>query len=143
MNYRLFSQIVRLVIIGLIALLLFACLLFAILQTKWAKEQIRSKLVTALQEHGIAVKAEELGGQPPFTWTLKHIELKFKDQNELKLCQIKLRIAIFPLLRGRLTINYLHVEQGEYVSRSQEVISWENARELLKQQLASISLPCQ
>ncbi len=142
---RVFSQLLRFALFALIGILLLICVGFALLQTKWAKEQIREKIVIALNQADIAVSAEELSGKPPFSWTLKQAKIKLGDGNELTLSQIKLRIAILPLLRGKLAINYFHVQQAEYTFSSQisKPCSFEELKSLVREQLTTLILPCQ
>ena len=114
MIIRLFIRVARLLFFAIIAMLLLFCILFAILQTKWAKEQIKEKITTSIQETGIKTKIEGLDGQMPFTWTIQQIDLELQSDRRIILSNLKFRFAILPLLRGRLSVNYLNVENAEY-----------------------------
>jgi autotransporter translocation and assembly factor TamB len=146
MILRIFSKILQLIVICIVVLLLLCCILFAILQTKWAKEQIREQILSAINAFGFPVSAEELSGQPPFTWTLKSIHLNLSENQELKLSQIKLRIAILPLIRGKIAINYLKVENAEYSfdfpTDTTSPFSLEQSKALLREQIETLRLPC-
>lgn len=146
MILRFFLKSAKLIIITLVVLLLLACVLFAILQTKWAKEQIRTRIVSKLTEFGATVSAEELSGQPPFTWTLKSLDLKLGEKEELKLTDIKLRIAILPLLRGKMAINYLKIEKAQYsfyfTPSHSSGFSIEDTKKLIQEQIEGLTLPC-
>ena len=137
-----FSRSICIVIIALLSLF---CILFAILQTKWAKLQIEEKITAALQKEGIVAHIEEIEGPLPFTWRIKKIALDFGQDNELKLSNIQLRVAILPLLRGRLSINSLKVERAEYAfsfSKQSEVnLSSQDAKTFLREQIHAISIP--
>ena len=147
MILRFFFKFVRLIIIAIIVLVLLTCIFYAVLQTKWAKEQIREKVVSALNEIGITVSAEELNGQPPFSWTLQSADVSLSKNQELRLKQIKMRIAIFPLLRGKIAINYLKIENAEYsfffTPQTANPFSLTDAKALLIQQIKETTLPCQ
>lgn len=141
MIIRFFLRIVQLIVV----LLLLACILLAILQTNWAKDQIRGKIVHTLKTFGIEVSAEDLSGQPPFSWTLKSAAVRFSDKRELQLSNLKLRIAIFPLFRGKVIINYLKIEKAEYsfssASSQTTPFSLENTKALFKEQIEGLHVP--
>jgi hypothetical protein len=147
MIFRFFFKTIRLLAWVAIGLLILFCVLFAVLQSKWAKEQIKARIISDLKEAGIAVTIDTLSGQPPFSWTIKEADLHLSDNNALKLSNVKLRIAIFPLLKGRMTINYLNVERATYSyfpsSEDQFAFSLEENKVWLRRQIEKIDLPCQ
>ena len=113
---RIVVKITKLILFAASALLLLFCLLFAVLQSKWAKVQIEKRIVAALKEGGINASVEEVAGQLPFTWKIKEVDLQFARGDELKLSQLELKVAILPLLRGRVALHSLKVEAAEYSS---------------------------
>ncbi|MGC1878421.1 MAG: translocation/assembly module TamB domain-containing protein [Rhabdochlamydiaceae bacterium] len=139
MTFRFLFKMTRLTIIGIGGLVLLFCVLFAVLQSKWAKEQIKERIISYLDKAGIAATIETLSGQPPFSWTIEEADLHFNDDNTLKLTDVKLRIAILPLLKGKMVINYLKAESATYIyypSDEKQSKSW------LQKQIGEIHLPC-
>ncbi len=147
MVFRFFFKVVRWIFIAIIVALVLFCILFAVLQSKWAKEQIREKVISDLKEIGIDVKIVDLEGQPPFSWTIREIELPLSENRELKLSNIKFRIAIFPLLKGRMAINYFNVETLDYSfsfkAEPSAPLTLQEAKAMLRKQIEEISIPFQ
>jgi translocation and assembly module TamB len=147
MIFRLFFKVLRLILILFIIGLLLFCILFAVMQSKWAKEQVRDTISSYLKDAGITAHISNLDGQPPFTWTISEADLEMKDHSHLKLNNVKFRFAILPLLRGMVAINYLKVENAEYTFASaaepSSIDSVEDAKVLVRKQIDGIHLPCQ
>ncbi|MBS0604336.1 MAG: translocation/assembly module TamB domain-containing protein [Verrucomicrobia bacterium] len=147
MIFRLFFKVLRLIVIAIIVALLIFCVLFAVMQSKWAKEQVKDRIASYLQDAGISATITELDGQPPFTWTIKEADLQLGADRSLKLSNVKFRFAILPLLKGRVAINYLKVENAEYAfhfaTEASEPLSIQEGKTMLRQQLEDTVLPCQ
>ncbi len=111
---RFFFKCVKIIFLAIAVTFVLFCVLFAVLQSKWAKVQIREKVVSYLKDAGIHANVSDLEGQMPFTWSIKEIDLELDKDNQLKLSNVKFRFAIFPLLRGHLAINYLKIENADY-----------------------------
>lgn len=109
---RKLMAILRLFYFAVIGVLLLFCLLFALMQTKWAKETVAAYIAKAYQQNGIHVKIEHLKGSLPFTWHIDRLFLEWGVAESLELCNVKVRIAILPLLNKTVSINYFNVEQG-------------------------------
>jgi hypothetical protein len=138
MILRFFLKTVAIVFLGAIVL---SSLLFALLQSKWAKEQIKDTLISYLKESGIEAQIDTLNGQLPFSWTIKEVDLLWKDKAKLQLENVTLRIAIFPLLKAKVAINYLKAEHAIYsYAPSSEI---QLSRAWLQQQIKEIDLPHQ
>ena len=108
----------RFIYLGLIAALLFFCLLFAFMQTKWAKKKISQAIAAACAANGIQIKIGRVEGSLPFTWHIDRIALKWDTEDALHLHNIKVRFAIFPLLKKTLVANYFNVEKAYFVFAS-------------------------
>jgi autotransporter translocation and assembly factor TamB len=145
MIFRIFLKVARLMIIAMIAALLLFCTLFAILQSKWAKMQIKEKVASYLKNAGIAAQIVDLEGQPPFSWRVREADLQLNENSQLKLSNIKFRIAILPLLKGRVTINYLKIQNAEYrfqlPTDPGRPLTMSEAKILLQEKLEKTSLP--
>lgn len=146
MLVRFFLNFFRFLLFLVIAVLLLLLFAYAILQTKWAKEKIREQLSTYLNKLDIHGSLEEVDGQLPFTWTLKEADLHWGNDQECLMKEIKLRIAILPLLYEKIVIDYLHIQEAIlYLSSgSSEISSTEPLKEwrgVLKEQIDTISLP--
>ncbi|MBI2812487.1 MAG: hypothetical protein HYX67_16905, partial [Candidatus Melainabacteria bacterium] len=140
------SKIFRILLIGIVSLLLLFCILFATLQTKWARDMVRDKITSDFKERGISVYISDLSGQPPFSWSIEEVDLTFSDASALQLSHVKLRVAILPLLKGKLVVNYLKVENGTYSFTSTENpaathLSLDDLKSLFKEQVADAPLP--
>src|SRR5579871_356165 len=105
---------IRFLIYALIGFLLLLCILFAVLQSKWAKEQIKEKLISYVETLGISARIENLNGQLPFSWTIDEADLQLGNQDRLQLSDVRLRVGILSLLRGKITIDYLKTELAVY-----------------------------
>jgi autotransporter translocation and assembly factor TamB len=114
MMLKIAVKITKLALSAATALLLIFCILFAVLQSKWAKIQIEQRIVAALESRGITASVEEVSGQLPFTWKIKEVDLCFSGGSELILSHLELKVALFPLLRGRVALHSLKVEEAEY-----------------------------
>jgi hypothetical protein len=147
MIFQLFLKVMRWILIAIIVALVLFCILFAILQSKWAKEQIKEKIISYLKNSGVEAKIVDLEGQPPFTWTLKEADFKLKDNCELKLFDLKFRFAILPLFKGSVVVNYLKVDSADYTffldTEPSAPLTLSEIRLMLPQQIAQISLPLQ
>jgi hypothetical protein len=128
-------------------LFLLFCILFAILQSKWAKEQIKERIISYLQKSEITARIDHLNGQLPFSWTMQEAGLLFSNNNSLDLTNVKLRIAILPLLKGKVAINYLQAEYAIYsYSTSEEQkpsFSFYENKAWLQQRVKEVALLCQ
>jgi hypothetical protein len=139
-------KLIRSVLYIFIGLLLFFCTAFALMQTKWAKDQIQAKIVAYLNESGTQASIAHLSGRLPFTWEIQQADLTFSKGDSLKLSYVKLRIAILPLLRGKIVINYLSADHAVYSYFPPEQapsLDLSRAKAWLREQIEGIALPCQ
>lgn len=112
---RFLSHFLRLAIMTAVLLLAFFCISVAVMQTKWAKETIRTKLISEFQEKGVSLEIEGLDGRLPFTWTIERIQCRFSPEQSLTLLHSKVRLKILPLFRKHLSISYLNIREADYV----------------------------
>lgn len=137
---RLLSRFLRIAFWLMAALLILCCIVFAILQTKWAKMQIERKIASNLKDAGIDIQVEGLEGQLPFTWTAKHVDL-YLGEETLKLSEIKFRFAILPLLKGKIAINFLKVEEAEYDFLTNNLLNFDSAKAQLESFFRDLTIP--
>ncbi len=71
MIFRMVLKVLRWTLIAFMAALVLFCILFAILQSTWAKEKMRTQLLSLLEKNGVQATFVQLSGQPPFTWTIR------------------------------------------------------------------------
>lgn len=146
MVYRFMIKLIRFFFIIILSLIVLFCVLFAFVQSKWAKEQIKEKIISYLKESGISVKINDLNGRLPFSWTIKETDLHFNNDDQLKLQDVKVRIAIVPLLKGRFAINYFTAENAEYfcspLSPRHVSFSLTDNKIWLQRKIKSIKMPC-
>src|ERR1051326_8948715 len=135
-------KLIRFLIYTLVVLLLCSCVLFAFLQTKWAKDQIRTKITAYLNEFGTEARIGPLTGRLPFSWEIPEADFCLNNGDSAQLSDLKLRIAILPLLRGKIVINYLNIEHLVYPSSAQAP-PIEISKKRLREQIEGLSLPCQ
>jgi hypothetical protein len=139
--------------LALTGLLLLFCILFAVLQSKWAKEQIKEKFISYLQQSGITATLDHLDGQLPFSWTIKEADIYFPGNSSLQITHLKLRIAILPLLKGEIAINYLQAEHAAFFYFPKEHLQTPPTQEelknnflenkaWLKKEIQELNLPC-
>jgi hypothetical protein len=132
-------KLIRFFLYFFVALVLCICTLFALLQTKWAKEQIKAKIAAYLKEFGVDASIEELSGRLPFSWEIPKTDLRFNNGDSLHLRDVKFRIAILPLIQGKVVVNYLNVEHADYAY----IPSDSDPKAVLRKQLEGLALPCQ
>jgi autotransporter translocation and assembly factor TamB len=145
MTFRCIVKGLRFLLLALIALLLLFCILFAVLQSKWSKEQIKKRIISYLQQFGITATIDHLNGQLPFSWMVKEADLHFPSNDTLQINNVKLRIAILPLLKGKVAINYLKAEHAAffYLPSEEEPLSIPKNKAWFQSQIAELNLPCQ
>lgn len=96
--------------------LTFFSLFFAatlLIQTPFAKEQIKKILISFAEKHGIQLSIQKLKGNLPFEWQCKNVQVQFKNQ-VASFDTIKVRFAIFPLFKKHLELSYLKVQGAHY-----------------------------
>jgi hypothetical protein len=106
---------------------LLVCSSLVLLQTSAGREWVRDAITKGLHEAGIEFDAQEIEGALPLKWTLKGVKLK-SGNTEFTADEVKLRVALFPLLTREIELSYLalansrlevfpsvqaHGEQGE------------------------------
>ncbi len=119
-------------------------LMFAILQTKWTKETLTVKLSQAFKEEGVAVKIENLQGRLPFSWAIDEIEFRWNDGNVLTLKNVKMRLALIPLLRKTVAFTYSNIQEADFTfafPQSPEVFISEEGKTKLREGLEHLHLP--
>jgi autotransporter translocation and assembly factor TamB len=139
-------KLIRSLLYIFIGLILFLCTAFALIQTKWAKDQIQGKIVAYLNESGTQASIARLSGRLPFSWEIQQADLAFSTRDSLKLSDVKLRIAILPLLRGKIVINYLSADHALYSYFPLErppAFDLSSGKAWLRDQIEGIALPCQ
>lgn len=134
----------RYLLISLIAVLLILCGLFFLLQSQWVKSKIQNTLTSYLQEAGIQAHISGLSGQLPFTWTVQEVDVDLNKDQFLQLTDLKVRFAIFPLLKGKIAVNYFYAKKARYISSSlQKPFSLQTWKIQLREQLKHLTLPPQ
>ncbi|MBY0529064.1 MAG: translocation/assembly module TamB domain-containing protein [Rhabdochlamydiaceae bacterium] len=127
-------------------LLALGSLCIALLQTKWAKNQIRLALVEEFKNQGIQATIDGISGRLPFTWTIDALTLHFPSGQTVVLHESKIRLKILPLLKKQISINYLNVHEVhldfERASTTHEIdFTPEALREELRTALVNLSCP--
>jgi hypothetical protein len=147
MTLRFIVKALRLLMLIFVGSLLLFCILFAVLQSKWSKEQIKKRIVSYLQQSGITATVDHLNGELPFSWTIQEADLHFPSNTSLQIANVKLRIAILPLLKGKVTIDYLKAEHAtfSYLPSQEEPLSESllDYKTRFKAQIEERALPCQ
>lgn len=145
MAFRFFFKVVRRIATLLIIVLVLLCLLYALLQSKWAKAQIKGKIVSLLEEAGIRAQISNLEGEPPFSWKIEEIHLELGRERTLYLSNLRFRIAILPLLKGQVSINYFKVDEAKYAcpfdTDPNAPWTFAEGKTLLRKQLENAALP--
>ncbi len=108
------KKILKLSAFGLTGILLLFCLFFAGLQTNWAKELICQQFFRAAADAGMTLHLGVLKGSPPLQWILEDVSLQLNDTDTLSFPRAHMRIALFPLLRKQLVIDYLRIDALTY-----------------------------
>ena len=121
------------------------CSLLALLQTNWGRGKLEKIAIQELKTHGITAKIEGLHGEIPFSWVIDHLELSFSEGEELLLRDLTLRLAVFPLFKKQLSIDYLNIEEATYQSGFRSIpgsVSIDGIKAILKEQIETLSPPC-
>ncbi|MCX6988319.1 MAG: translocation/assembly module TamB [Chlamydiae bacterium] len=128
----------------LLILLTFLVLLigsFILLQTPWCKNQLCLFIHAKAKNAGLSIEISNLEGIPPFKWAIKTVTFHFQDGSTLHLEKVKIRIALFPLLRNQLTISFLNIQEGTY-TYTKPKLTWDCLENLTFSFPKISSLPC-
>lgn len=87
----------------------------AILQTPWAKNSVREKLVNWASEKGIELKIDTLTGRLPLEWRFQGVTLSKEGMPPLTFSELHIRLKLLPLLTGRICCSHLRAEQGQFL----------------------------
>jgi len=79
----------------------------AIAQTKWIKKKLEIALKEAARNNGFELAIGDLEGSLPLQWKLREISLTKKDEWQVDIQEIKVRVAFLPLIRKQLSVSYL------------------------------------
>jgi autotransporter translocation and assembly factor TamB len=142
--FRFLIRFLRKIFKTVAILLALGSLGIALLQTKWAKNQICSNLIEQLQKQGIEAHIKGINGRLPFTWTIDEMTLRFPAGQTVVLHQCKIRLKILPLLRKQISINYLNIHElylaFEPTSHTHEIeLAPETFRDELRSTLITLS----
>ncbi len=135
----------HLLIMSVIFVLLLLCIALTMVQTNWVKGKITTLAIKALRENGVHAKIEGLEGMPPFSWKAERIELNFSEGQALMFEHVVLRLAFFPLLRGRLVVDYLNADCAEYQffqsapTGGMKSLSWEAYQKTLQDKIRQLT----
>ncbi len=135
-----FSKLLR----PLLVVFLLVCGMFALLQTAFVKEKITAHLTASFKEAGIEATFSPLEGRLPFSWRLHELHLTFSDGETLSLEQLYLRLAFFPLFQGKIGVDYISVNRGNYLFSSEKEtssLSLEEMKLLARERLKQFALP--
>jgi len=89
-------------------------LLFVFLQTDVSKKKLSEFIEGRAKEKGILLHIGNIEGIPPLTWKINEIHIALKNGSELTLKKASLRISLLSLVRNKLAISYLNVDQAIY-----------------------------
>ncbi len=89
-------------------------LLFVFLQTNVCKKTLSAFIERRAKDQGILLHIGNIEGIPPLTWKIDEIHIALKNGSELTLEKASLRISLLSLIRNKLAISYLNVEQAIY-----------------------------
>ncbi len=136
-------RVLNLTVRFLVLLIILACLLFALLQSKWAREEIKRSLLSTLAQMGVEAHLSPLEGRLPFSWSIENAVLRFSSGEALTLHKMTLRLKVISLLRGQVAIDYLHIEEGElhFSANPLSSFSLEEAKRECGEFLSHLHLP--
>ncbi|MEN9343429.1 MAG: hypothetical protein RLZZ453_216 [Chlamydiota bacterium] len=108
-------KIIRYALLTLLGIVILFALLSALTQSAWGKQKIRKELVQLLEKQGIQATISQIEGQLPFSWKIESVEC-----GPISMKQVRLRIALLPLLKGKCTIDYIEIREVNYTHIAQE-----------------------
>lgn len=79
-------------------------------QSKWAKGQLAEIVQTVALQNGIQLSIGEIEGELPLKWTFSNVHLVLPQEETIDIDRLQLRLAILPLLRGKIGLSYLHAD---------------------------------
>lgn len=138
---HLFKPLRYLIYIAMILLFLLS-ILFFLAQTEWAKEKIKTKILSFMHHQNIQIDIDKIEGSPPFAWEIQKITIDTQEDIHLVLEHLKFRIAILPLLKGVFAINYLNAEKATLLMPTSfsSPVSLDEARKKIASWLLAFSL---
>ncbi|MDN3506461.1 MAG: translocation/assembly module TamB domain-containing protein [Simkaniaceae bacterium] len=84
-----------------------------LLQTPFAKYQIKKTLITEASKQGIELSIEKLDGNLPLDWKAKNVSITAFDET-VSVQTVKVRLALLPLFKKKLEITQLKMIGGKY-----------------------------
>ncbi|MFW5970873.1 MAG: translocation/assembly module TamB domain-containing protein [Desulfovermiculus sp.] len=112
------SRLTKILLITLALPIVFLLLTFGLLQTSAVKNLIVEK-VNSLDLEGVDIELENLGGLLPFQIRLKRLSGYDRHGQFVEGQNLKLDISPWPLLRGRLEIDRLSLEELDLIRQPQ------------------------
>lgn len=117
------SQFFRLLILGLIGILLLLSIFLAALQTEWGQKQVQNWIMKVAEKNDILFSIGSMEGTVPFNLTLHDVHIQSDPTSIVRIKNMKIRIAVFPLLRNELSISYASIPELTYLYISPKTIS--------------------
>lgn len=111
---KIFTTSFKVLTLCFVTLAILACIGFGVLQTDWCKGEIRKLITEKAKEEGLSVTLGTIQGMPPLKWSIDQVTIERPEGSSLTMEHVKLRIALFPLLRKHLTISYLSIDKAHY-----------------------------
>ncbi len=103
-------KIIRIVFTTTFALLALMLGALVFLQSRWTKDQIAEVLQEIALQEGIQLSIDQIEGELPLKWTLTNVHATLTRGDTIDIDRLQMRIALLPLLRGRLGVSYLHAD---------------------------------
>ncbi len=91
-------------------------LLFSIIQTPWAKNLVKQRLITWSVSQGITLTIDELEGCLPFEWQLHNVRFSKNESPPIECEKLLIRLKILSFLIGKIECSHLRVHKGKFLS---------------------------
>jgi len=93
-----------------------------LLQTPFAKYQIKKALITEASKQGIELSIEKLDGNLPLDWKAKNVTLTAMGET-ISFQTVKMRLALLPLFKKQLEITHFKMHGGKFQGATFEGIA--------------------
>lgn len=107
-------SLIRSALLCFAALLILLSALFATLQTDFARNWLRQKVITIAKEKGLSLSIDSLEGALPLEFVGNNIELQISSSDRLQIEKLQGRIAFFPLLFGELSFSEILLSNASF-----------------------------
>lgn len=94
--------------------LLLMSVLCIVLQTRYAKDKLRTFILQAADQYGIELSIGHIGGGPPMRWTFEDVVIRPTPTDLIEIPELRFSVSFLPLLSGDLFFKRVLIRDAKY-----------------------------